>query len=283
MIPLYVILGVFFFGVVGISIYIQQNSTSKSPVNPDQNQATISAAISESPPTLTKLKPTLSSSPTSKLTPKPTVTTSITPTQALASRKNTCNVNIVYGKLGGTKPDPLMVTLVYSFSGEGDAYMTGAQWDFNGDGNWDTDMSQSNGTVEHTYSSGGNYNVKLRLQASDGSTTDVCSETVSLQGAIEVSLKGQVYRDTNCNDTKDEGEEGVGGISFTIMSSGGLIYQSAVSDSGGNYSFSKKISVNDSLPLILAPNDHSNVFPDKSLTLNSQNYSATVNIPLCSQ
>lgn len=294
--PLLVLIGIFILGIGGALVYSKQVPLPKISLTSEENkdQVTVSPSITPTPtvigqiklsPTQTKslnpkVTPTTSLKPTS--TPKPTPTSASTATPVPITKKNTCDVNVIYGKLDGTKPDPLLVTLVYSFTGSGNVYMSGAQWDFDGNGSWDTDLKQSNGTMEHTYNSGGIYNVRLQLQASDGSMTDVCSKSVSLAGAIDVSLKGQVYQDLNCNNSKDNGENGVSGVTFVIMSPDGLIYQRTVSDQGGNYSFSKKISVNDPLPLLLSPADYNYIFTDKTLILNSQNYSATVDLPLCS-
>lgn len=283
-VPIFVLIGVLIVGVISIFVYSGQALITKAPIpNNEQKQATASAVTTATPVSAIQKNAVKMpvNSPLVKPTAKPAA--SLIPSQTPPVKKNTCDVNVIYGKMDGTKPDPLLVTLVYSFSGSGNVYMTGVQWDFDGDGNWDTDMKQSNGTMEHTYGSGGNYNVKLKLQASDGSVTDVCSKTVSLAGAVDVSLKGQLYRDLNCNNAKDSGEEGIGGVAFTIMSPGGLIYQNTITDQSGNYSFSKKISVNDSLPLLLSPADHNYIFTDKTVTLNSQNYSATIDLPTCSR
>lgn len=121
--------------------------------------------------------------PTPTTRPSPTVGVSATPTPTPAPvvRKNTCDVNVIYGKLDPSQiSSPLLVTLIYSFISYNNVYMTGAQWDFDGDGSWDTDMSQSNGTIEHTFSNSGTYNVKLRVKGSDGSITDVCSKSVTV-------------------------------------------------------------------------------------------------------
>lgn len=125
--------------------------------------------------TTTSPKPVTTSTQTANPTPTPTPTSTPVPV-----KKNTCDINVIYGKLGGAASDPLLVTLVYSFSGYNNVYMTGAQWDFDGNGSWDTDLKQSNGTIEHTYSQSGTYNVKLQLQGSDGSITDVCTKSVTV-------------------------------------------------------------------------------------------------------
>lgn len=286
-VPLYILVGILIIGLSGVLIYFKQapaKKTSETSSN-DQNQATPSA--------LPTTKASASLSPAKSLTPKasslsprlspsPTPTVVPTPVQVSTTKKNTCEVNVIYGKMGGGSSDPLMVTLTYSYSGYNNTYMTGAQWDFDGDGNWDTDMKQSNGTVEHTYGSGGNYNIKLKLQASDGSTTDICSKTASLAGAIEVLLKGVVYNDLNCNNSKDDGENGVSGATLAIMTPGGLVYETVTTDANGSYSFSKKITVGESITVEPSPNIHNGIrYYPTAVTLNSQNSMATTNISVC--
>lgn len=78
-------------------------------------------------------------------------------------------------------PAPLEVTLTYIVLNIGnDAYVTGAQWDFNGDGNWDTDLNINTGRVNYTYSDVGVYTVKLKTKLSDGRITE-CSSSIGVQ------------------------------------------------------------------------------------------------------
>lgn len=78
-------------------------------------------------------------------------------------------------------PAPLEVTLAYTVLNIGDmAYVTGAQWDFNGDGNWDTDLNQDTGRVNYRYSDAGVYTVKLKTILSDGRISE-CSSSIGVQ------------------------------------------------------------------------------------------------------
>lgn len=90
--------------------------------------------------------------------------------------KSTCAVEVP--SISGT--DPLTANLAYSAKYSGNKYVAGAQWDFTGDGSWDTDMSLSNGSLAHTFSSAGSYTIKLRLKMSDEELTETCSKTITL-------------------------------------------------------------------------------------------------------
>lgn len=271
--------------VIGISaVVIIKNLPINQPqpsTTNQQEEANSSSVSEESGSTITPTK-SKSQTPSPTSAPKTGSTNSTpTPTPTSSVQKNSCVINVIYGRLGAADSDPLLVTLVYSFNSHNNAYMTGAQWDFDGNGTWDTDLKQSNGTIEHTYSSGGNYTAKLKLQDSNGDMTDICSNSFSLSSAIDVSLNGQVFRDLNCNNSKDSGEGGISGVKFTIMSSSGMVYQNTTTDQNGNYSFSKRIAINSSLPLLISTADHSYYFDSKYVTLNQQNNSATLDIPYC--
>lgn len=258
---LHIVIGVLFIGLVGIFIYSKQTSITKSPEgSKNQSQATPSASVTSSSSPTTKVSPSLlpakspipkpSSSLRPTSSPTPTSTQAAPPSKVSTTKKNTCEANVIYAKLGGGASNPLFVTLVYSFtsSGSGNVYMTGAQWDFDGDGNWDTDMKQSNGTMEHTYSSGGNYNVKLRLQASDGSTTDICSKSVTVPSGVTVRVTGRIYADVNCNNFPEPDEKGVANAPVRISKlPEHSIYAELNTDGNGNFNFSQNIQLNDSL------------------------------------
>lgn len=76
---------------------------------------------------------------------------------------------------------PQTYNLIYSafYSGSNN-YVTGAQWDFNGDGNWDTDLSLLNGNVNYTYSTPGIYTINLKVQDNTGATAN-CSKQIGVQ------------------------------------------------------------------------------------------------------
>lgn len=97
--------------------------------------------------------------------------------------KTTCVVGIV-SKSSETVPSTVTLTAganIYKPPNLADKYITAAQWDFNGDGIWDTDMSASSyQMIPREYTEAGNYTVKARVQLSDGETTDTCSNSFSL-------------------------------------------------------------------------------------------------------
>ncbi|MBI2590920.1 MAG: hypothetical protein HYW33_03535 [Candidatus Blackburnbacteria bacterium] len=226
-----------------------------------------------------------SSAKGNKTTPTPTIRASTptpTPSPTPTPKRNTCTVNVIYGRLGGGSNDPLLVTLTYSYSGYNSSYMTGAQWDFDGNGSWDTDLKQSNGTMEHTYSSG-TYHPRLQLQGSDGAMTDVCTGNVIVDG-MDVSLSGKVYTDSNCNHSLDSGEGGISGGPITIMDANGNVYKTTTTDGDGNFSFSTNIATSASLTLLVSYDGHDNYSPytPSATTLSASRRTGIINIPFIS-
>lgn len=284
-IPLYLIIVLVAFGVVGGVVYYRQNTNTavEQTTNSTQEEsaspsATTSPTNKLSPSAIKTITPTPSkTAPTNTGTPSPTTTSTVS-----SVKKNTCSVNVINGKLNRDSSNPLLVTLTYSFTGYGNVYMTGAQWDFDNNGTWDTDMSQSNGTAEQTYSSGGTKNVRLQVKGSDGNITDVCSKSFNLAQVIDVTLKGQVYKDNNCNKSKEDGDAGISGVRMTVDSNGQVL-EDLTSDSSGNYSFTKKISPEASLSLALGPADYNYNFFSMNVTLSKNNSTAILDVPLCYQ
>lgn len=90
-----------------------------------------------------------------------------------------CEINP--DKLSGTAP--LLVNLTYgaTYSGGTDNYVTNVQWDFEGDGNWDTPLDYNSQHVNHTYAQPGNYTIKMRLQTKDGYISDICTKNITVQ------------------------------------------------------------------------------------------------------
>ncbi len=74
------------------------------------------------------------------------------------------------------------------------------RWDFDGDGNWDTEYSNENG-IEHKYTHPSNYQVKLEVMDTDGMTADtIHSLSVvhsgnpdACEGYVTIPYGGQVY------------------------------------------------------------------------------------------
>lgn len=277
--PVTILLILLTVGIIGSVAYLKVRPKIVS------TETSIPQFLTQSPSPMPSAQPTTESNqptPTSSIkspTVTPTPTSTPRPTPTPTPKKNACAVNVINGRSGGGSDNPLLVTLVYSFTGYNGAYMTGARWDFDGDGNWDTDLKQSNGTIEHTYSSSGSYYPRLQLQASDGSTTDVCTKEVTVS-AIDVSISGQVYNDLNCNHLFDVGESGIANVSVTVMNANGNVFKTVDVDSSGNYSFTKNIKPSESLTLLVANNsDHSGIYSPLATTLSASRRTAIVNIP----
>lgn len=231
------------------------------------------------PPAKINALPTPASSAKPIATPAP-----ITPLVTNSSVKNsTCDINV------WAKPEnpnsyfdnPLTLQLFYAATYSGSKYVTGAKWDFNGDGSWDTDMSLSNGSTAHTFPGNGNYTVKLQLQMSDGEITPTCSKTITVPMGVVIRLTGQVYNDTNCNNTKENNETGFADMGINIINPGGLVYETVASDNSGNYTFSKILPLDQSLTLHPSPSDPSIVFQSSTVTINQNNPIANIDISYC--
>lgn len=251
-------------------------STSPNPTEPATGKptsipkSTPKTSPSQSPKSSPKPSPTPTTKPTS--TPKPTPTPQPTP------KKLTCNIS----SFAGGK-DPLSVGLSYSdINLSGSNYATGLKWDFDNDGNWDSETIA--GTIDHTFSKEGSHTIRLQVKISDGSFTDICTKTISVPQGINVTLSGQVYSDNNCSDSKDPGEGGVAGLSMDIEKLPERDkWDTVTSDSNGNYKFSRNIQSDYSLnvePYFVAPTGYKIHKWAGSVILNSSNKSVTLDIPL---
>lgn len=90
----------------------------------------------------------------------------------------TCNINA--NVTSGSAP--LAVDFNYGASFKGtDDYVTDVQWDFNGDGTWDTayDYSSQHPPV-YTFSNTGNYTAKMHLKTHNGVETDICTKSITV-------------------------------------------------------------------------------------------------------
>lgn len=105
-------------------------------------------------------------------------------------------------------------------------------------------------------------------------------------GEISVVLSGQLYRDENCNGTRDSGEGGIG-TSATInifKMPEFYIYSTINTDGNGSYSFSGKIKENESLALqpgAVSPSGYTSNpnYSVPTITFNSSNQSVTLDMP----
>lgn len=300
-IPIAIILiGVLIAGAVGAMFFIKKYRPDQPKSSP--NPVIFQQEVSSSPTlavTSTPLAAKPTAKPSAKQTSSPTATAPTpvptnTPSPAgkpAPAAKSACAINVSASPLdpSASFDNPLTVQLTHSeFPVDGKymtGYMTGAQWDFDGNGSWDTDMSQLNGSIAHTFASGGNYDVKLQLKMSDGEITPTCSKTVTVpMGIITLRLSGQVYSDNNCNAVKEAGEQGVSGVTVNIIKLPEYsMYTTLTSDSNGNYNLSRVVDPQGSLYIqpspVAAPGYKINA-DSQAVSLSSDNLSASQDLPL---
>ncbi len=259
-----VILGLFVGGAVFVSFRQSQQNTQVS-----QNTASPIPQPTESP------SPTQPPSATS--TPRQVVAKTPTPTPKLSSA--TCTVNFLAGD------NTQSVRLVYGANYVGtNNYVAGVQWDWNGDGKWDTDTALNNGNINHTFPSNGTYNVKLRLQMSDGLFTSVCSKSVTIPYGFTVSFTGQVYRDENCNNFQEPNEGGLSGVQINFFNEPEFtLYKTLYSDSNGYFNLTATLASGQSLNLkasaVALPYYKINYSPPGA-SLNATQSTINKNLPL---
>ncbi|MFV1917589.1 MAG: PKD domain-containing protein [Patescibacteria group bacterium] len=257
---LLILLVVALIATVGFSVIVVRNEDTEEPAE---------RSISEDSST-----PIPSSTTGPVFSISPTVVPSVNPVPT-----STCGI---VTSVSGS--NPLAVNLAYSVTPVNNSYMTGAQWDFDGNGSWDTDLSQSNGSTTHTYPTSGTYKVKLRLQMSDGTFTNTCSKSVTVPQGFEVSLKGKIFEDVNCNNTWDPGEGYLSGVTVNFFKVPEYsLYKTLTTDSGGNFNLSVLLNSGDSVTLNPAPIalwGYKIRFQVPSYTLNSSSPNASTAISM---
>lgn len=138
-------------------------------------------------PTPTRFPPTRV--PTSYATPttKPVFLVTATPTPAPVVATPTTSVSfnreprctIMAVPDSGTAPlNVFMGYFVYNDPDPGSAPKL--QWDFDGDGNWDSNLSEQNTSQHHTFGSVGTHTVRLKVVLSNG-TEMGCDRTIQVQ------------------------------------------------------------------------------------------------------
>lgn len=185
-------------------------------------------------------------SPVPKSTPKPTLKpTPTSPPKTLA----TCLVNALV-----SSDNPLTVNFHYGLNLNGlNAYATDYQWDYDGNGSWDTDFSKNNTNINYTYPRQGSYNVKLQVKLSNGQVTDVCTKSINVPVGIQVSFTGTVFKDVNCNDMREPSEQGISGMVIRFFKQEGGLYKNVTSDGSGNYNLTTNLPTGDSLTIQPSP------------------------------
>lgn len=96
----------------------------------------------------------------------------ITPTPVSRSFNPSCLVTTL-GPNPTSGTAPLIVNTLYASAQAGGSFtISGYQWDFDGDGTWDEDVSEN--PVSHTYINPGTYSPVYRVKGSDGSLSETC-------------------------------------------------------------------------------------------------------------
>lgn len=203
---LLLILGVFVFGGVAFSQLSSRDTTeekteiAQSEVKNEEEDGQVAGAEDENEPTATKSpSPTKSVTKTPTKTPTPTLTpttNSVSPTSTpeptneptatpVASTptptplpEGTCSINAD----PSSGDAPLSVQFAYGASYQSsDNYVTAVQWDFDGDGSWDTDMAYAEVNKRPTYEyNSGTHTVRMHLQLVSGYVTDVCTLEITV-------------------------------------------------------------------------------------------------------
>ncbi len=247
-VPVYALIVVAVFILVGAGVGVsrfwdEERTDHQSILIREEGEDKESNSDIEISPVATKLAQNSGTTPTLIPSPEaqPTSTPSPTP-----KPKHRCEINYTEASSENS------ADLSYAFiPADGTSYMTKARWDFDADGAWDTDLSQSNGYINHTFPSGGTHTVKLQLEASDGSLTDVCTKTITITPRINVSVSGLVFSDNNCDKSLDIGESGISGVTVNIFKNPEwALIGTVTTDESGYYNFSKTISNNESLSII---------------------------------
>lgn len=130
--------------------------------------------------------------------------------------------------------------------------------------------------------------ISLQYKNSYGDESGVYTRSFTFHRVqdITISINGQLYQDVNCNGSRDSGEGGISGSTtvnlFKIPEF--YIYDSVTTDGSGSYSFSKVIGGNDLLslqPISVAASGYTDKphYTNPTVTLNSSNKSATIDIP----
>ncbi len=224
--------------------------STSSPRTASERSFDLTPIINTQSPTPTSASlplPSVSPSSTprsvSKTTPTPSPFPKPSSTPVVAKKISTCSVNALTNS-----NNPLAIDFYSGVSTFDNKYIISSQWDFNGDGTWDTDMSSSNSTT-YTYSGNGTYTAKLRVKLSDGEITDTCTKSVTVPQGVKVSFTGQIYRDVNCNGTHEPNEGGISNVEVNFFTPEYNLYKTITTDANGYYDLSMYISQSDSITL----------------------------------
>ncbi len=116
-----------------------------------------------------KISPTALKSPTATPQPTPVRTSSPIPT-VIPLPKVTCSINV--SSSSGWSP----VWVSFSYSSSDQSRVTAQEWDLDGNNTWESEVS----STSWTYKDVGSYEAKLRLKLSDGTYSDTCNKTITV-------------------------------------------------------------------------------------------------------
>ena len=179
--PIAILIIVTVLAVVGIAAYRNQNTNQNGGKT---TTLTESPSPSVSPTPIPTAKPIVINkvaSPTPTATPK----TTSSPSPSATPSNLSCEI-----KIRGEKPSNSGYApyTVYFFGTDNFPYLSSTlQWDFDGDGNWDTNKSSENYNTSYTYQKPGNYTVKLQTQNAKGDNS--CTSTITAKpGTVECQV-----------------------------------------------------------------------------------------------
>lgn len=183
--PLVILIIIAILGVAGISVYRNQNT------NQNRDKTVISTE-SPSPGISPTPTPTAKPNVTNKIaTPTPSPKISVSPTPSPTSTiSSQISCEVISSPNDGYAP--LTVNLSQNIKSPNGP--SGLQWDYDGDGKWDTEMVLGNYSPQYTYQKSGTYTVKLSVRTSQGDTS--CSKSITVKPA---SIECKVHADKTGN------------------------------------------------------------------------------------
>jgi len=192
--PLWAVLLVALFIILTASAFIKDFVDARSLPSSENNSSDYSFASSmpstsstpqssSTPSGKATAKPSASASPKASATPSPTPsptstpapTTAPTPTPTPAPDKPKCIASSIPPSSG---PAPLTVFLHGSGQGQGSSNLVGYQWDYEGNGSWDSDVKLD--AIQHTYTTAGQYTPKYRILGTNDQWSDTCTYPFSI-------------------------------------------------------------------------------------------------------
>jgi len=132
------------------------------------------------PTTIPTRRPTRVPSKVPTKSPTSSTQNTSVPTSAPIQSSNNNNFYCFINAQAQNEGVPSTYNLVCGVGNLGSATSAEFQWDYNGDGNWDSDFSQSNCSTNYTYTTQGIYNVKMKAKTPDGQIAE-CTTSIGIQ------------------------------------------------------------------------------------------------------